>query len=421
MTLKEYIERGNHALKVSNWEMALQYWSTVYAQVPNHQWAGVTVGLTLFRLNRFDEATPYLLDDIETHPDRELAFVYLAKISQAQENWGLNVQQWGIIVSRFPDYEWALQSYANALKQLDELNKAERYFHMDVMKYQSHVWSYAQLIEIVIEKQQLKLAEQRLKAFSEWYPDEIEIYNKLHQTIQDKRDMSFYNRVYKPSYFRVHFTSAKQQKFMYALIPKIASTTTLVRLYTQLIGEQPPDRIPHDEMIKAFRDKAKHHHKIFDYYTFTIVRNPYTRILSAYLHTMRRPKSIEKFRAILGFGPSDGEEVAFMDFLRRIREIPLDELNGHFCPQWYLLSLHQFAKYDFIGRFENLESDLHAVIRHIVDDEYDGANAITRRPHATYAGEKLQQYYGKEEQALVAEIYEDDFKYLGYGYDLDLA
>lgn len=418
MTLREYIEQGNRALKASNWDMALQYWSMVYAQVPDHQWAGVTLGLTLFRLNRFDEATQYLMDDIENHPDRELAFIYLAKISQAQENWELNVQQCGIIVSRFPDYEWALQSYATALKQIGELNKAERYFHMDVATYRSHVWSYAQLIEIAIEKQQLKLAEQRLKAFSEWCPDEIETYNKLHQTIKDKHDMSFYNRVYKPSYFRVHFTSATQQKFMYALNPKIASTTILVRLYTLLIGEIPPIGIPHDEMIQTFRDKQKRHHNGHDYFKFTVVRNPYTRILSAYLHTMYRPKSTIKFRKMLGFGAPDVEDVSFIDFLRRICDIPIDEMNAHFCPQWYLMSLHQSATYDFIGRFERLEADLQAVFG-LIGDENMGH--VSRRFHATHAGDKLKKYYGEEEQTLVREIYEDDFKYLGYGYDLDLA
>jgi tetratricopeptide (TPR) repeat protein len=421
MKLSEYIQQGNQALKESNWEMALQYWSMVYAQVPKHQWAGITLGLALFRLNRFDEAAHYLLDDVELHPDRELAFIYLAKISQAQENWTLNVQQCEIILSRFPNYEWALQLYANALKQVDKLNKAERYFHMDVAQYPQHSrWSYSQLIEIAVEKQQYKLAQKRLEAFSEWFPEDLETqstYKTLLQTAQRQRSVD-YKRARKPPYNRLCFTSANQQEFMYALIPKVASTTIIARLYKQMIGKEPLQGTKHKVLMREFRDKRPYDPTRNDYFTFTIVRNPFTRVLSAYLHTIHRPKAAAKFRPMLGFGPPGVEDVTFGDFLRRIREIPVAEMNGHFCPQWYLLRLHQSAKYDFIGRFESLESDLLAVFRLIGDDDM---SRISRRRHATHAGEKLRQCYGDEEQALVAEIYEDDFKYFGYGYDLDLA
>lgn len=417
MNWKIAIEQGNRALKASNWELALHYWSLIYEEIPNHSWAGVTLGLTLFRLNQLEEAISYLMDDLILHPDRELAFVYLAKITHVQANWELHAQQWGIILHLFPDYEWGMQSYANALKQIGELNKAERYFHMDVVRYPQHAGSYRQLIEIAIDKQQIDLASHRLETFFECFPHEIEAYQALQQTIHDQQDLNFYNGVYKPSYFKVHFTSLKQQNFMYALIPKIASTTTLVRLYCHLVGEDAPEGIKHDDMLRAFANNWKQHQIRHDYFKFAIVRNPYTRSLSAYLHMMHRPKSVAKFRTILDF-TSDVRDMAFIDFLRRIRDIPIEEMNGHFCPQWYLLSLHQSAKYDFIGRFENLESDLRAIFGLIGDDDM---SHISRRPHATYAGDKLQQYYGTEEQALVAEIYADDFQYLGYGYDLDLA
>jgi hypothetical protein len=425
MNLKESIEQGNRALKRSNWEVAFEHWSAVYDQIPTHRWAGVTLGMTLFQLNRFDEASQYLLDDIVLHSDRELAFIYLAKISQAQENWELNVQQWGIILAKFSDYKWALQSYANALRQVNELNKAERYFHMDVLKYPKHAWwSHTQLVEIAIEKQQFKLAQQRLDTFSELFPEDLkaqDTYRTLLQTAQSQMNISNYISFSQDAYFRLCFTSAKQQKFMYALIPKVASTTIIARLYKQKIGKEPLQGTQHKVLMREFRDKRPYDPTRNDYFTFTVVRNPYTRILSAFLHTMHRPQSVTKFRTMLGFGLPDVEDVTFGDFLRCIRDIPIDEMNGHFCPQWYLLQLNHSIKFDFIGRFESLESDLQALLRYIGDDKVNGSNMISHRSHATYAGEKLRQYYGDEEQALVAEIYEDDFKYFGYGYDLDLA
>lgn len=420
MNLKDSIERGNHALKESNWELALHYWSIVYAQIPDHPWAGVTLGLTLFRLNRFDEATQYLIDDIELHPDRELAFVYLAKISQSQENWELNVQQWGIILSLFPCNEWAMQSYANALKQTGDLNKAERYFHMDIAQYPQHAWwSFSQLIEIAIEKQQFKLAQHRLDTFSEWFPEDIEAqsrYKTLLQTVHQQ-----HTHILQPSSYMICFTSAEQQKFMGMKIPKVASTTLVARLYKQMTHKKPPNGITHDGMIQEFEDTQVYDPISNDYFTFTIVRNPYTRILSAYLDKIQKPARAPKFRPPLGFGLPDVEDVTFGDFLRRLREIPLDDINPHFQPQWLILGLHEAITYDYVGRFENLEDDLQSLLRYIGDDKFNGNNKVSRRPHATHAGEKLRQYYGKEEQALVSEIYEDDFKYLGYGYDWTLA
>jgi tetratricopeptide (TPR) repeat protein len=420
MNLKASIERGNRALKESNWEMALHYWSNVYAQAPNHQWAGATLGLTLFRLKRLDEASQYLLDDIEMYPNREVAFVYLARISQAQENWELNAQQWGVILSLFPNYEWVLQSYANALKQVGELNKAERYFHMDVAGYPKHAWwSFTQLIEIAIEKQQFKLAKQRLDTFIEWFPEAEDAQDKYKTLIQTAQQQ--HSDVLQPTSYMVCFTSAEQQKFMGMKIPKVASTTIVARLYKQMTGHQPPRGVTHKELTQEFEDTEVYNLTRDEYFTFTVVRNPYTRILSAYLDKIQKSYHAPKFRPPLGFGLPDVEEVTFGDFLRRIREIPIREINPHFQPQWLILSLNKSITYDFIGRFENLESDLQALLRHIGDEKFNGSNRVSRRPHATHASEKLRQYYGIEEQALVSEIYEDDFKYLGYGYDWDLV
>jgi tetratricopeptide (TPR) repeat protein len=420
MNLKESIERGNRALKESNWEMALHYWSNVYAQAPNHQWAGATLGLTLFRLNCLDEATQYLLDDIEMYPNREVAFVYLARISQAQDNWELNVQQWAIIQSRFPDYEWALQSYANALKKIGELNKAERYFHMDVAKYPQHAWwSFTRLIEIAIEKQQFKLAKQRLGIFIEWFPEAEDVQYKYKTLIQTAQQQ--HTNVLQPTSYMVCFTSAKQQQYMGMTMPKVASTTLVARLYRQMTHKKPPRNRDHRILMQDFEDTQAYDPISNDYFTFTIVRNPYTRILSAYLDKIQKPKRAPKFRPPLRFGLPDVEKVSFYDFLRRLWEMPVEGLDPHFQPQWLILSLHKSITYDYVGRFEYLEDDLQALLRHIGYDKFKGVNQVSRRPHATNAGEKLRQYYGEEEQTLVAEIYEDDFKYLGYGYDLDLA
>jgi hypothetical protein len=75
-------------------------------------------------------------------------------------------------------------------------------------------------------------------------------------------------------------------------------------------------------------------------------------------------------------------------------------------------------RYDFIGRLEDMSSDLPYVLSRL--DQNQAVDVLHQAPHARNASEKLQQYYGEEEKALVAEIYADDFKYLGYGLDWNL-
>ena len=71
------------------------------------------------------------------------------------------------------------------------------------------------------------------------------------------------------------------------------------------------------------------------YFRFAFVRNPYHRIVSAYLDKIasgRRPRH----RRLLGFGPN--EQVTFLDFLRRISEQEIDAMNRHWRPQSALIS-----------------------------------------------------------------------------------
>ena len=134
----------------------------------------------------------------------------------------------------------------------------------------------------------------------------------------------------------------------------------------------------------------------------------------------KKPKEeIRTYRSALGFQPFGIEEVSFLEFLKRVKNVEVGQLDIHFRPQWHLLGLNKGIKYDFIGHIENYDQDLNHVLNRI-NNQKSVDEILERRPHATRAAEKLKKYYGSEEHALVAEIYRDDFKYLGYGYSLDV-
>jgi hypothetical protein len=154
------------------------------------------------------------------------------------------------------------------------------------------------------------------------------------------------------------------------------------------------------------------------YFRFAFVRNPYSRALSCYLEKIAGEQWLRDMRLPkLGFDPDS--EVTFPQFLRRVAEQDLREMDIHWAPQHFLLSLGK-VEYGFLGRFESFHEDLLSVIDHLQMTVPD--DILQRRTaHTTNASAKVRDYYDDECEALVRQIYRLDFESLGYGYDLGFA
>jgi hypothetical protein len=145
-------------------------------------------------------------------------------------------------------------------------------------------------------------------------------------------------------------------------------------------------------------------------FLFTIVRNPYVRVLSAYLDqivTNRNSEAWGRFSARHGLG--DGP-LAFADFLRLLAETPHGAMNPHWRPQ-YCSVAPSLVPYDFVGAMETFDQDMGLVLARIFED---GPAVQDYAPHQTGSSKKLSQHYGARELALVQQIYEADFTSLGY-------
>ncbi|HHN73470.1 MAG TPA: hypothetical protein ENK13_05220, partial [Thermopetrobacter sp.] len=151
------------------------------------------------------------------------------------------------------------------------------------------------------------------------------------------------------------------------------------------------------------------------YFRFCFVRNPYTRVLSCYLDKIagrRRARFLPK----LGFAPE--QDVTLGEFLERLAACRrLLRLNPHWAPQSFLIRPDRI-RYHFIGRFEHLESHLRLLAatlgyEHLLADP----DRVAVRPHRTDAGERVREYIGGREAALIQRVYRDDF--LTFGYSLD--
>lgn len=139
--------------------------------------------------------------------------------------------------------------------------------------------------------------------------------------------------------------------------------------------------IPLFELSKVFPDA---HKNISKYFKFSFTRNPWDRMLSAWLY-------LKQFN-------NDSHEVSFIDWLKGdkawkgIEMNTLDFANG--C--------------DFIGKFENLQEDFSYIcnVVGIAEQELPHTNKTLHKHYA--------EYYDDQSRRIVEEKYAKDIDYFGY-------
>lgn len=145
-----------------------------------------------------------------------------------------------------------------------------------------------------------------------------------------------------------------------------------------------------------------------DFFKFTFVRNPYSRILSAYLdkissgrgHIWRRWAQAQQVTTV----------PTFVEFCRYLLTPGLYH-DAHWAPQFQCM-LMPLDKFDKIGKFENLHSDLNEVLVRIFPTYKPLIK--TRGERITNANSKLRDHFNAEAIDIIKHVYHDDFKLFGY-------
>lgn len=145
---------------------------------------------------------------------------------------------------------------------------------------------------------------------------------------------------------------------------------------------------------------------------FSVVRNPFARILSGYLQKVGKdPHVWRPFCTRFGIREEIGQnELTFEDFLVIVASDPDELMNGHFRPQ-YINLLVPFTKLAFVGRLE----DPGEFTRFLSGF---GVNVESVRRNATNAGDSLHEYYNERCIEIVREKFADDFRLFGYSTDI---
>jgi phosphorylcholine metabolism protein LicD len=128
-------------------------------------------------------------------------------------------------------------------------------------------------------------------------------------------------------------------------------------------------------------------------FKFTIIRNPYSRIVSAFFYL--------KGEGILGQGESFQEFVK-TDLLKEGLKI-----NLHFHSQFLSAFYNGTQFVNYIARLENIDEDWKYIASKI--------NCSSKLPHKNKTNHKpYQEYYDEETKEIVTELYKEDINLFGY-------
>lgn len=186
-----------------------------------------------------------------------------------------------------------------------------------------------------------------------------------------------------------------KHRCMFVHIPKAAGISVSRKLFGCLGGGHTP-LVDYAHVFSA--DEFK------DYFKFTFVRNPWDRLLSAYM--------------FLRSGGLNGEDTQwaarhlapyadFNDFVMGWVNENNIWTKLHFYPQSYFLTLDGRLAVDFIGRFEHIDDDFAYIAARL------GINS--RLEHLNSSGERnYRDYYSQESADVVARVYREDIALLAY-------
>jgi chondroitin 4-sulfotransferase 11 len=141
-----------------------------------------------------------------------------------------------------------------------------------------------------------------------------------------------------------------------------------------------------------------------EYFTFTVVRNPFARAVSDYFWLRRLTAGRGSFREFLE------ESGAFTSILRNVGEQTYR--GDHVKTQVSYITASGFAPLDFIGRVETLNDDMLSIADRIGIELPLANDKAQRQRFAHYS-----HMYADEEIAIVARKYAVDLE--TFGYELD--
>lgn len=172
---------------------------------------------------------------------------------------------------------------------------------------------------------------------------------------------------------------------------RIAALNGAQRLkYRSSLGYSPEHA--HAERVRALFPEAWN-----DYFKFCFVRNPFDRAVSDFLWRARK---------------TGNTSLSFRDFLDRMdrRDFSDRTIPRHF-DNWPIYAIEDRVAVDFVGRFEQLETDLCLVF-----DRLGLAHPRLGHAKSMQRTRDYRDWYGDDERTLVERLFAHEIREFGYSF-----
>lgn len=164
-----------------------------------------------------------------------------------------------------------------------------------------------------------------------------------------------------------------------------------------------------ERAIRSKKGKIRYARKLLSYsiedieriFKFTIVRNPYDRIISSYQYLKQ-------------MGLVDWE-IVFEDFVNNLYELDLmfpryDQRVAAHCSFQFPKAYYNGRIFvDFVAKLENLDEDWDQIAPHIGVEKLPHANKSTRN-------KDYRVYYNDRTRSIVSEVYKEDIERFEYSF-----
>ncbi|WP_438455127.1 sulfotransferase family protein [Vreelandella venusta] len=221
-----------------------------------------------------------------------------------------------------------------------------------------------------------------------------------------------------------HTYISLKNKYLFHSVGKAANSTVKYFLYAE---ESRGTRLKYDNvhdrraspLVSPFQLPSSCLFDIFsseEYFKFTFVRNPYSRLLSCYLDRIIPKRSTPYKELVKYLGRDIGYDVSFSEFIEAVCSQSNYEQNNHWRLQ-YADAMCDILKYSYIGKQEVFSESMSDIWGNIfpgsIVPDFGSKNMS---PSKTNSASKVANYWTNDLRRMVAKRYEKDFLNFNYSF-----
>lgn len=343
------ITKANKFFRKGELDEAIAFYNQSIQLAPNFSWSYYGLGQALASQGKYDEAAIAYRRAIGINPTCAWFYYELGKLLEQQDN----------LPSAIAFYKRATQINQSLYQFYQSLGKA--FTKINLLSEALEAYDRAVQLNscsVSIREEMGEIAQKQSKLST----DLISQVQKLEQ-LPDK----------KIGWPEKHYIVNYDYRLIYCPIPKNACTS-VTKFMVMLSNLQEKEKIlelPGGKFHPYVRSKLTLRDNNYrsvveildnsDYFKFTVVRNPWERLLSAYLNKFVQyndPRITKKVIDDVYYNnnenPDYNKSINFQQFIEYLVRTKDENLNDHFRPQYLFLGN---TKFDFIAQFETLEKD----------------------------------------------------------------